>query len=125
MPYLGRSFESINVCQRRGTLVTGSLFGIILLGVNFQRRLWFRPLYHLFVLVNHGGAPSALADVVGRSGMSYQVGVELEQLDENGATAPDAVLLDMSSLEEHDARRLVELCHDHNGRNGERQSCLS
>jgi DNA-binding response OmpR family regulator len=40
------------------------------------------------------------------------MGVELEQLDERGALAPDAVLLDMSSLEDVDARRLVELCHD-------------
>ncbi len=73
---------------------------------------WARPLYHLFVLVNHGGAPGALADAFDRAGMSYQVGIELEQLDERGATSPDAVLLDMSSLEQPDARRLVELCHD-------------
>jgi len=53
-----------------------------------------------------------LADAVDRAGMSCQMGVELEQLDERGALAPDAVLLDMSSLEDVDARRLVELCHD-------------
>jgi len=69
-------------------------------------------LYHLFVLVNHGGAPSALADTVDRAGMSCQVGIELDQLDENGVTPPDAVLLDMSSLEQPEARRLVEECHD-------------
>ncbi len=76
-------------------------------------------MYHLFVLVNHGGgltalpdASCALADAINRAGMSCQVGVELEQLDENGATAPDAVLLDMCSLEDRDARRFVELCHD-------------
>ena len=76
-------------------------------------------MYHLFVLVNHGDsngaladAPSPLADAIKRAGMSYQVGIELEQLDEFGATSPDAVLLDMSSLEGPEARRLVELCHD-------------
>ena len=76
-------------------------------------------MYHLFVLVNHGGAPSALpdapgalADAINRAGMSCQVGVELEQLDENGAKSPDAVLLDMGSLEDREARRFVELCHD-------------
>jgi len=69
-------------------------------------------LYHIFVLVNHGGAPTALADTVDRAGMSCQVGVELEQLDEAGVTAPDAVLLDMSSLEHSDARRMVEGCRD-------------
>ena len=69
-------------------------------------------MYHLFVLVNHGGAPTVLADTVDRAGMSYQVGIDLEQLDENGVTSPDAVLLDMSSLEHSDARRMVEECRD-------------
>ena len=76
------------------------------------REFWAGTLYHLFVLVNHGGTPSALADAVDRAGMSYQVGMELEQLDELGATSPDAVLLDMSLLEASEARRLVELCHN-------------
>jgi len=69
-------------------------------------------LYHLFLLVNHGGAPSALADTVDRAGMSCQVGIELDQLDENGAKQPDAVLLDMSTLDQPEARRMVEECHD-------------
>ncbi len=69
-------------------------------------------MYHLFVLVNHGGAPTALADTVERAGMSCQVGIELEQLDENGVTPPDAVLLDMSSLQQAEARRMVEECHN-------------
>ena len=68
-------------------------------------------MYHLFLLVNHGGTPTALADTVDRAGMSCQVGIELDQLDENGATAPDAVLLDMSSIEQPEARRMVEECH--------------
>ena len=53
-----------------------------------------------------------MADTVDRAGMSCQVGEELEQLDEAGVTAPDAVLLDMSSLEHSDARRMVEGCRD-------------
>ncbi|SUZ91815.1 uncharacterized protein METZ01_LOCUS44669 [marine metagenome] len=69
-------------------------------------------MYHVFVLVNHGGGPTALADTVDRAGMSCQVGVELEQLYEDGDTPPDAVLLDMSSLEQSVARRMVEECHD-------------
>ncbi|NQW24007.1 MAG: response regulator transcription factor [SAR202 cluster bacterium] len=44
--------------------------------------------------------------------MSCQVGIDLEQMGENGATATDAVLLDMSSLDLVDARHFVELCHD-------------
>lgn len=69
-------------------------------------------MYHLFLLVNHGGTPSALAETVDRAGMSCQVGIELDQLDENGAAQPDAVLLDMSTLDQPDARRMVEECHD-------------
>lgn len=53
-----------------------------------------------------------MADTVERAGMSCQVGVDLEQLDEGGVTPPDAVLLDMSSLEQSDARRMVEQCRD-------------
>ncbi len=51
-----------------------------------------------------------MADTVDRAGMSCQIGEELEQLDEAGVTAPDAVLLDMSSLEHSEARRMVEEC---------------
>ena len=53
-----------------------------------------------------------MADTVNRAGMSCQVGIELEQLDESGARPPDAVVLDMSSLEHSDGRRMVEECHD-------------
>ncbi|MDE0720896.1 MAG: response regulator transcription factor [Dehalococcoidia bacterium] len=68
-------------------------------------------MYHLFVLTSHGGAPSGLTDTIDRAGMTCQIGVELEQLDDNGNTPPDAVLLDLSSLEQLDARHLVEECH--------------
>ncbi len=69
-------------------------------------------MYHLFVLVNHGGSPSALADAVDRAGMSCQVSIDLEPLDDDGATPADAVLLDLSSLESMDARHFVEECRD-------------
>ena len=51
-----------------------------------------------------------MANTVDRAGMSCQVGIELEQLDESGVTPPDAVLLDMVSLEQSHARRMVEEC---------------
>jgi two-component system alkaline phosphatase synthesis response regulator PhoP len=51
-----------------------------------------------------------LADTVDRAGMTCQVGIELDQLDESGVTPPDAVLLDLSSLEMTDARLMVEEC---------------
>ena len=69
-------------------------------------------MYHLFVLVNHGGAPSALADTADRAGMSCQLGIELDRLDEDDAISPDAVLLDMALLEQSEARRMVEECRD-------------
>lgn len=71
-----------------------------------------QPLYHLFLLTNHGGAPSALADTIDRAGMSCQIGVDLEQMDDYGNTPPDAVLLDLGTIEQVEARHLVEECHD-------------
>ena len=53
-----------------------------------------------------------LADTVDRAGMSCHVGIELDQLDGSGVTSPDAVLLDMALLEQLDARRMIEECHD-------------
>ena len=53
-----------------------------------------------------------LADTLDHAGISCQVGIELDQLDENGVTPPDAVLLDMALLEQSHARKLVEECHD-------------
>ena len=69
-------------------------------------------MYHLFVLVNDGGAPSALADTADRAGMSCQLGIELDRLDEDGVISPDAVVLDMALLEQPAARRMIEECHD-------------
>ena len=53
-----------------------------------------------------------LADTLDHAGISCQVGIELDQLDENGVTSPDAVLLDMALLEQSHTRKLVEECHD-------------
>tara|TARA_B100000678_G_scaffold169726_1_gene141543 strand:- start:841 stop:1506 length:666 start_codon:yes stop_codon:yes gene_type:complete len=69
-------------------------------------------LYQLFILVNHGGELSALADTADRAGMLCRVGIELHQLDENGAMPPDAVILDLSSLSQSEARLMIEECHD-------------
>ena len=68
-------------------------------------------MYHLFILTNQGGVPIGLADTIDRAGMSCRIGVELEQIDDNGSTPTDAVLLDLSSLEQLDVRHLVEECH--------------
>ena len=69
-------------------------------------------MYQLFILVNHGGELSALADTADRAGMSCRVGIELHQLDENGVMPPDAVILDLSSLSQSEARLMIEECHD-------------
>ncbi len=69
-------------------------------------------MYQLFILVNHGGELSALADTADRAGMLCRVGIELHQLDENGAMPPDAVILDLSSLSQSEARLMIEECHD-------------
>ena len=69
-------------------------------------------MYQLFILVNHGGELSALADTADRAGMLCRVGIELHQLDENGAMPPDAVILDLSSLSQSEARLMIEECHN-------------
>ena len=40
------------------------------------------------------------------------MGIELHQLDENGVMPPDAVILDLSSLSQSEARLMIEECHD-------------
>ena len=67
-------------------------------------------MYHLLVLVNHGGAHTPLADTVSRAGMSCAVQVDLEDLDTDASPSPDAVLLDLESLDPAEARRFVDQC---------------
>ena len=67
-------------------------------------------MYNVLVLVNHGGRSSDLAETVGLAGMTCQVNDDLDE--EGGLKPPDAVLLDLASLENAAARRLVDLCKD-------------
>ena len=53
-----------------------------------------------------------MAETIDRAGMSCQIGIEIDQIDDNGSTPPDAVLLDFSSLEQVEARHIIEECHD-------------
>ena len=69
-------------------------------------------LYNVVVLANHGSGDS-LADAVGRVGMACVVEDGLDPpWETNGADTPDAVVLDLASLELTDARRAVGSCRE-------------
>ena len=53
-----------------------------------------------------------MAETIDRAGMSCQIVIDIDQIDENGSTPPDAVLLDFCSLEQVEARHIIEECHD-------------
>ena len=68
-------------------------------------------MYNVVVLINGGGG--GLADAVGRAGMVCRVEDSSELLWENDqAETPDAVLLDLASLEISEARRAISRCRD-------------
>ena len=69
-------------------------------------------MYNVLVVVDHGGQSSALAETVGLAGMKCQVNDDIDLGEEEGYPAPDAILLDLASLENAAAQRLVNLCKD-------------
>ena len=69
-------------------------------------------MYHLFVLTSYGIVPGLLAETIDRGGMSCEIGVDINQIDDNGKTPPDAVLVDLSSLEQIEVRHVIEECQD-------------
>ena len=73
---------------------------------------WTSQLYNVLVLVNQGGG-RGLADVVWRAGMSCRMEDSSGLLwDAQVTDKPDAVVLDMASLELSEARRAVTRCRE-------------
>ena len=67
-------------------------------------------MYNIVLLNNHEGR-TGLAEAAARSGMSCRVEGEVEfLLDNANSDSPDAVLLDLSSVETAAARRVIEHC---------------
>ena len=89
-----------------------NLFGILLQVFKGRPEYRASPLYNLFFLTNQNGIPSALAKVINSAGMSCQIGEEPDQIGGKDSTPLDAVLLDLSSMEQIDARHIVEKCRD-------------
>ena len=68
-------------------------------------------MYNVIVLNSHGGG--SLADAAGRAGMACRVEGNSDVLWEtNNSENPDAVVLDLASLEISDARRAVSQCRE-------------
>ena len=69
-------------------------------------------MYNVIVLNNHGGGRE-LAEAAGRTGMGYRIEDAGEFLtNEVNGNSPDAVLLDLASLETGAARRVIEHCRE-------------
>ena len=67
-------------------------------------------MYNIVVLNNHGGG-RGLAEAAVRCGMVCRIEDDREFLENDGnGKAPDAVLLDLASLETGAARRVIEHC---------------
>ena len=67
-------------------------------------------MYNVIVLTNRGGG-RGLAEAAGRIGMVCRVEDDSEFLTDDGnSDSPDAVLLDLESLETSAARRVIERC---------------
>ncbi len=69
-------------------------------------------MYNVLVLANHGGSVSLLADAVDHAGMTSRVQADLDQPEYDETDSPDAVVLDLASLEPATARRFLGLCKD-------------
>lgn len=71
---------------------------------------WTGQLYNVVVLNNHGGG-RGLAEAAVRTGMVCRIEDEGAFLvDDGDGDSPDAVLLDLASLETATAKRVVEFC---------------
>ncbi len=71
---------------------------------------WDGQLYNVVVLNNHESGRE-LAEAAERTGMVCRIENDIELLlDDGNANAPDAVLLDLASLETSAARRVIEHC---------------
>ena len=67
-------------------------------------------MYNL-VLLNNRGDGKGLAEAVARSGMVCRIESDIDfLLDDSGSESPDAVLMDLDSIETASARRVVEHC---------------
>ena len=68
-------------------------------------------MYKVFLLGDHWGGTDRIADAIGRSGMTCRLGADLDEaLGEDSSPQPEAVLLDLMSIESGHAREVVEQC---------------
>ncbi len=68
-------------------------------------------VYNVFLLADQSNGALPLLDVIGRAGLSCQVGHDLSLLEDGAGSPPtEAVLLDLASLEQVQAHQLVDRC---------------
>ena len=70
-------------------------------------------MYRVYLLAEPSNGSYPLAGEVDRAGLSCQIGSDLPCLEESGTEpTPEAVLIDLASLTQSQARSLIEQCHD-------------
>ncbi len=70
-----------------------------------------QPVYKVFLLANQNHGTCPLAEAVSRAGMSCRMGPDLAAMEEEeGSQQPEAVLLDLASIDKGQAQVLVEQC---------------
>ncbi|MCH7605772.1 MAG: response regulator transcription factor [Chloroflexi bacterium] len=68
-------------------------------------------MYSVFLLTNESNGTSSLFDRIGRAGLSCQTGCDLSTVEEGSASpAPEAVLLDLASVDRTQAHQFVDQC---------------
>lgn len=70
-------------------------------------------MYHVLLLANPGNRRNPLLDEVNRAGLSCSVGHDLSSIEEvSPDETPQAVLLDLASLDMAQARQLADTCKE-------------
>ena len=70
-----------------------------------------RPVYKVFLLAGQNNGVGPLLETLDRAGMSCRLGSDLAAMEEDGAPQqPEAVLVDLTSMDLGDARSIVDQC---------------
>ena len=68
-------------------------------------------MYKVFLLAGQNNGVGPLVETLDRAGMSCRIGSDLATMEEDGASQqPEAVLVDLTSLDLGDARSIVDRC---------------
>ena len=67
-------------------------------------------MYNVFLLANQNNGPCPLVEAIDQAGLACQVGLELPSANNGASPKPEAVLLDLASMDQGQARQLIDQC---------------